>query len=70
MDDIRTVAASAGVAVPALGARGGTGPAAAASDPGSAMFSAVQDLGLRLDSKKSPMDLIVIDHLEKLPTEN
>jgi uncharacterized protein (TIGR03435 family) len=27
-------------------------------------------LGLRLDSKKGPVDLVVIDHLEKTPTEN
>ena len=27
-------------------------------------------LGLKLDQKKAPIDLVVIDHLEKTPTEN
>jgi uncharacterized protein (TIGR03435 family) len=29
-----------------------------------------EQLGLRLESKKLPLDLIVIDHIEKVPTEN
>jgi uncharacterized protein (TIGR03435 family) len=33
--------------------------------------TAIQEqLGLRLESKKAPLDLIVIDHIEKVPTEN
>jgi uncharacterized protein (TIGR03435 family) len=40
-------------------------------DAGPSLFSAVQDqLGLRLESKKGPVDTIVIDRLEKAPTEN
>jgi len=35
------------------------------------IFTALQDkLGLRLDPRKAPVDLIVIDHAEKVPTEN
>lgn len=35
------------------------------------LFHAVQaQLGLRLDSKKGPVETIVIDHAEKTPTEN
>jgi uncharacterized protein (TIGR03435 family) len=30
----------------------------------------VQQLGLKLEARKMPLDLLVIDHLEKLPTEN
>lgn len=30
----------------------------------------LQKLGLRLESKKGPVDLIVVDHVEKVPTEN
>jgi len=29
-----------------------------------------QQLGLKLEAKKVPLDLIVIDHAEKVPTEN
>jgi uncharacterized protein (TIGR03435 family) len=35
------------------------------------IFGAVQaQLGLRLEPKKGPVELIVIDHVEKTPTEN
>jgi uncharacterized protein (TIGR03435 family) len=40
-----------------------------APDPG--IFSAVQEqLGLRLEARKAPVDLLVIDHAEKFPTGN
>jgi len=34
------------------------------------LFTAVQGLGLKLDQKKGPIDLLVIDHMEKNTTEN
>lgn len=44
---------------------------AAASDPAPDLFSAVQQqLGLRMEQKKLPLDNIVVDHIEKVPTEN
>jgi uncharacterized protein (TIGR03435 family) len=40
-------------------------------DPGPTIFGAVQEqLGLRLEQKKGLIDMIVIDHLDKVPTEN
>jgi len=30
----------------------------------------VQQLGLKLDPRKSPLEFIVIDKMEKAPTEN
>ena len=38
---------------------------------GSSLFKAEQDqLGLSLESKKDAIDILVIDHIEKAPTEN
>jgi len=71
MDDLRNIARAAGVAaVPGPG--GGAAPAATeASDPtGSSIFVSVQQMGLKLEARKAPLDTIVIDHLEKAPTEN
>jgi len=35
------------------------------------LFSALQEqLGLRLEQRKGPVELLVIDHLEKVPIEN
>jgi uncharacterized protein (TIGR03435 family) len=34
------------------------------------MFSAVQQLGLKLDARKSPLDFLVVDKAEKAATEN
>lgn len=59
-----------------FGGRGGGAPGAdsavpTASDPsGSAIFAAVQKLGLKLDPRKASVEMIVVDHLEKTPTEN
>ena len=42
-----------------------------ASDPsGSAIFAAIQQLGLKLEPRKSAMEILVVDHVEKAPTEN
>jgi uncharacterized protein (TIGR03435 family) len=48
-----------------------SGPAVAADDAGPTLFGAIQEqLGLRLDQKKGLADMLVIDHIEKTPTEN
>jgi uncharacterized protein (TIGR03435 family) len=40
-------------------------------DSGPTIYAAIQDqLGLRLEQKKGQIDLLVIDHAEKVPTEN
>jgi uncharacterized protein (TIGR03435 family) len=41
------------------------------SDTGPSLQGALQQqLGLKLESKKGMVDMVVIDHLEKVPTEN
>jgi uncharacterized protein (TIGR03435 family) len=52
---------------------GGTTPLAGASDTETqpTIFGAVQSqLGLKLEQKKGQVDAIVVDHAEKVPTEN
>jgi uncharacterized protein (TIGR03435 family) len=54
-----------------VGGAPGAGSPGAASDPSaSSVFQSVQQLGLKLQSGRAPVDTIVIDHLEKTPTEN
>ena len=52
-----------------VGGEGG-GAASAASDAAPNLVTAIQQLGLKLDSGKGPVDLIVVDKAEKVPTEN
>ena len=65
------------VAPPGGGPPGGAGAGGAAGvfvPEGEAppdIFAAVQQqLGLKLESKKGPVEMIVVDHVEKTPTEN
>ena len=72
MEDMMNVARASGMGA-LMGPGPGPNPARApadASSPGSSLFTAVQQLGLRLDARKAPLDMIVVDHLEKTPTEN
>jgi len=52
---------------------GADSPEAAAQDPigAATMFSALKEqLGLRLEARKGPVDVLVIDSMQKTPTEN
>jgi len=65
-----------------LGGDGGGGPkreqedGAARARPqetssGPTIFAAIQEqLGLKMEAKKNPVEILVIDHAEKVPTEN
>jgi uncharacterized protein (TIGR03435 family) len=60
----------AGHALPAAAPAAGGAPLPE-SEPGPTLEQALQDqLGLRLEQKKGPMEFLVVDHLEKTPTEN
>ncbi len=40
-------------------------------EPQRDIFSALQsDIGIRLESKRGPVEMIVIDHAERVPTDN
>jgi uncharacterized protein (TIGR03435 family) len=65
--------AAMGMPPPPGGGPDGAGPGAGAQDPGGAatIFSALPDqLGLRLEARKGPVDLLVIDSALKTPTGN
>jgi uncharacterized protein (TIGR03435 family) len=38
--------------------------------PAADIFTAVRSLGLRLESRKQQVDFLVIDHIERTPTDN
>ncbi len=64
-----------GISLPIPPAGGGgenNSPAAAASEPsgGSSVFASVQKLGLKLEKRRAPVEQLVIDHVEKTPTED
>ena len=51
---------------------GGDAPdAGPRGDPlGDALFAAVDRAGLKVEPRKAPVEMIVVDHLERIPTEN
>jgi uncharacterized protein (TIGR03435 family) len=63
MQELMNVARAAGAAVPPP-------PADAASDPGATVFTALQAVGLKLEPRKTPMAMVIVDKVEKMPTEN
>jgi uncharacterized protein (TIGR03435 family) len=52
-----------------VGPAGDAGPAMA-SAPGASIFGAVQQLGLKLETRKAPVEYLIVDSVEKTPTEN
>jgi len=37
---------------------------------GDSLYQAIEKLGLKLEPRKAPVEVLVIDHMEKMPTEN
>jgi uncharacterized protein (TIGR03435 family) len=73
MKDAMEMARRNGVQIPqgAGGPPGAPASAPEASDPGSSsLLTAVAKLGLKLDSRKAPVEMIVVDSALKMPTEN
>jgi uncharacterized protein (TIGR03435 family) len=66
-------AAGADIPVGTPGGAGGPGNVPVASDPGgggTSLTDAVQSMGLKLESRKATVDQLIVDHIEKTPTEN
>jgi uncharacterized protein (TIGR03435 family) len=73
--DIMAMAREQGIDMPILrppSGPPGTTPSGLASDPsgGSTVYASVEKLGLKLEPRKAQVEQIVIDHVEKTPTEN
>jgi uncharacterized protein (TIGR03435 family) len=73
--EIIAMARAAGADIPAgaPGAVGGGGNVPVAPDPGgggTSLRDAVQSMGLKLESRKATVDQLIVDHIEKTPTEN
>lgn len=69
LTDLMKVAQAVGINVPPRG--GGPGSSAVAEEPGasSSISDAVQALGLKLESRKAPIEQLIVDHVEKLPKD-
>src|SRR5262249_28107681 len=63
-EEMLNMARAAGLAIPIPAGAG------AAEPGGSGIFASIQQFGLKLEPKKAPVDLLVIDHVERTPTEN
>ena len=74
--EIVAMARAAGANIPAgaAGGAGGPGNVPVAPDPGggggASLTDAVQSMGLKLESRKATVDQLIVDHIEKTPTEN
>jgi uncharacterized protein (TIGR03435 family) len=40
------------------------------SAPNPTILNSLRRLGLRLEARKAPMEMLIVDHAEKVPTEN
>jgi uncharacterized protein (TIGR03435 family) len=74
VEDLQAIAKSQGFAFGAAGpapAQGNSSPVPTASDPsGGSVYASIEKLGLKLNKEKLPVDMIVVDRLEKIPTDN
>jgi len=64
LDDMLALARAAGMSIPM------PGPVTAPEPGSSVVFTAIQPYGLKLEPRKSPIEMLVIDHVEKTPTDN
>jgi uncharacterized protein (TIGR03435 family) len=74
LTDLMAMVRGMGMVIPERPPSGGTGAntVPVASDPGggTSVYQSVEHLGLKLEDSKATVDRLVIDHVEKTPTEN
>ena len=75
LDEVIAMARAAGAdfpqAMPPGGPTSGLNGTPAASDPGgSSVTDAIQSMGLKLENRKATTEQLVVDHIEKAPTDN
>jgi uncharacterized protein (TIGR03435 family) len=79
MQEMHAMVEGAGVMPPGPGMGGGEmhrtgadapGGAQGSDAPASSVFQNIQQLGLKLEARKAPMEMIIVDRLEKAPTQN
>jgi uncharacterized protein (TIGR03435 family) len=78
-ENMRAMATAGGFVTAGMGP-GGRGPdggmhdrsgdGAGGVEPATTIFQSVQQLGLKLEARKAPVETIVVDHAEKSPTGN
>jgi uncharacterized protein (TIGR03435 family) len=69
--DLMALARSQGDAPPPAPPSGSASAAPVASDPsGASLYQSIKQLGLELEARKAPVARLIVDHVEKMPTEN
>jgi uncharacterized protein (TIGR03435 family) len=67
--DLMAQAKSMGIALPP-GANAADSPLPVAPSGGTSIYASVEKLGLKLEERKLPVEQLVVDRIEKTPTEN
>jgi len=71
-DEMMNAARGAGMAIDAGGGggRGGRGGNAASEPEGDSLATSLQKAGLKLEARRLPLTILVVDRMDKTPTEN
>lgn len=70
--DLMAMSRAPGMPMPAAPPSSSSAAVPTASDPGggTSVFESVQQLGLKLEDRNATVERLIIDHIEKTPTEN